>query len=152
VSEFQPLDPLFAERVRASFRRQRVMETIGAELVVVEPGHCEIELPYRADLTQQHGFLHAGIATAIGDSAGGYASFSLMPAGSAVLAVEFKVNLLSPAQGERFRAVGRVKRPGKRLTVAAFDVLAIDAQGGEKVVLTGLQTVICLPDSEGRSG
>ena len=146
---FEPRTEDFRERVRSSFERQVVMRTIGAVLVTVEPGLVEIELPHREDLTQQHGFLHAGMATTIGDSAGGYAAFTLMPAGTAVLAVEFKVSLLAPAQGVRYRAVGRVKRPGKTLTVSAFDVIAIGADGSEKLCVTGLHTSICLPQAGG---
>ena len=99
----EPQDPDFAAKVRDSFARQRVMDTIGAELTRVDPGLVEIELPHREDLTQQHGYLHAGITTTIADSAGGYACFSLMPPKASVLTVEYKVNLLAPAAGERFR-------------------------------------------------
>ena len=112
----------------------------------------EIELPAREDLTQQHGYLHAGIATTVADSAGGYASYSLMPAGSSVLAVEFKVNLLAPGRGELFRARGRVQRPGRRIFVAEIEVEALEA-GSWTRTLTGLQTSICLhdtPDDAGR--
>ena len=123
--EWEPSDPDYVERIRASFERQRVMATIGARLTRVEPGLCEIELPYRADLTQQHGYHHAGISTTIADSAGGYAAFSLMPAGSSILAVEFKVNFVRPAQGERFLAQGRVIRAGQRLTLSEIEVFAI---------------------------
>jgi len=146
---FEPATADFRDRVRSSFERQVVMRTIGAELVTVEPGLVEIELPHRADLEQQHGFLHAGMSTTIGDSAGGYAAFTLMPADTAVLAVEFKVSLVAPARGVRYRAVGRVKRPGKTLTVSAFDVLAIAEDGSEKLCVTGLHTAICLPQTGG---
>ncbi len=149
TSGFPPATPDFEQRVRASFARQRVMALIGARLACVRPGEVQLELAWREDLTQQHGFLHAGIATTVADSAGGYAAFSLMPADSAVLAVEFKVNLLSPARGERFRATGRVRRPGRRLYVSAIEVHALTADGTEKLVLTGLHTSIRLPGSEG---
>src|SRR6185503_4537469 len=98
----ESLNPSFAEEVERSFARQPIMNLIGARLSLVEPGIIEITLPYRADLTQQHGFLHAGVVTTIADSACGYAAYSLMPAGSEVLSVEFKVNLLRPAEGETF--------------------------------------------------
>lgn len=146
MSDFQPQDPGYATRVRESFRSQRVMSTIGAELTVVEPGHVEIELPFRADLTQQHGFIHAGIMTTICDSAAGYAAFTLMPANSSILAVEFKVSLLRPAAGQRFRAVARVKRAGRRLTVSEMEAYAIDDAGAEKLCLTGLQTSMCVKE------
>jgi len=142
----EPQDPDYETKVRKSFARQSVMELFGARLTRVEPGLVEIELPYRADLTQQHGFLHAGVSTTIADSAGGYAAFSLMPPGSSVLAVEFKVNLLAPARGESFVARGRVVKPGRRLTVSEIEVEAI-RDGVPKTCLFGLQTCMCLPDS-----
>jgi uncharacterized protein (TIGR00369 family) len=109
------------------------MHTIGAELVRVEPGEVELVLPFRDDLTQQHGFLHAGIVTTLLDSACGYAALSLMDRDSAVLSVEYKVNLLAPAVGERVRAVGRVVRPGRTLLVCTGEVTALD-RGGESLV------------------
>src|SRR5262249_42287659 len=125
MTTFQPQDPDFEARVRASYARQQVMTTIGANLVAVAPGAVAMELPFRSDLTQQHGFLHAGIVTTIADSACGYAAFSLMPAKAAVLTVEYKVNLLAPAKGERLIARGRVLKPGRTLTVCAGDVFAV---------------------------
>src|SRR3546814_12501756 len=108
---FQPGDAGFAERVRASFARQTVMGLIGARLGRVAPGEVEIELPFRPDLCQQHGFFHAGVTCTIADSAAGYAGYSLFPAGCSVLTVEFKISLLAPAVGELLRAVGRVVKP-----------------------------------------
>jgi uncharacterized protein (TIGR00369 family) len=146
MSRFEPRDPDYEAKVRASFARQRVMALIGAKLRRIEPGLVEIELPYREDLTQQHGFVHAGITATIADSAGGYASFSLMPPGSAILSVEYKVNLLAPAAGELFIGRGRVVRPGRRITTTEIEVEAI--RGGEaKLVLFGLQTTMCLPET-----
>jgi len=144
MTDFVPRDPDYAARVRASFARQRFMSTLGARLVRIEPGVCEIELDYREDLTQQHGYLHAAVGTAIADSAGGYAAYSLMPAGSSVLAVEFKINLLEPARGERFVGRGRVVRAGKRLSVCELEVEAWTA-GQVRRCLLGQQTVMCLP-------
>jgi uncharacterized protein (TIGR00369 family) len=123
----------FAEEVRKSFAAQSIMKLIGAELTLVEPGVVELSLPYRRDLTQQDGYLHAGIITTIADSAAGYAAFSLMPAGFGVLSVEFKVNLLRPAQGERFLARAEVIKPGKTLTVVRADVFGI--QGTERTLV-----------------
>ena len=100
------------------------MHTLGAKLETVEPGRVDIALPFRDDLTQQHGFLHAAVVTAIADSACGYAAFTLMDAKAEVLSVEFKVNLLAPAAGERFVASGRVLRPGRTLTVCTAEVHA----------------------------
>jgi uncharacterized protein (TIGR00369 family) len=113
---------------------------------LLEPGLCEIELPYRLDLTQQHGYLHAGVTTSIADSAGGYAAHSLMPAGSSILSVEFKINLLEPARGERFVARGRVVRTGRRLSVSAIEVEAWE-RGKAQLCLFGVQTVLCLADT-----
>jgi uncharacterized protein (TIGR00369 family) len=121
------------ERVEASFAKQGAMALIGAELALVEAGVVEIRLPYRTDLTQQDGYFHAGIITAIADSACGYAAFTLMPDGAAVLSVEFKVNLLRPAIGESLIARGEVLKPGRTLTVTRGDVFAI-SQGQLKLV------------------
>ena len=143
MSRFEPRDPDFANRVRASFDRQSIMALIGARLTQVEPGRVEIELPYRADLCQQDGFLHAGITSTIADSAGGYAAFSLMPADASVLTAEFKINLLAPADGELLRACGRVLRPGRTLTVCDVEVFAIK-NGESKPCAKLLQTLMCL--------
>ena len=144
---FSPLDPQFEARVRASFARQRAMETIGAVLTRVEPGVVEVALPYRADLTQQHGFLHAGIVATILDSACGYAAFSLMAANVAVLTVEYKINLLRPAQGDRFAARAHVVRAGQTLTVCSGDVFA-QTGAAEKLIATMLATVFAAPERD----
>lgn len=133
---FTPADPEFAARIRASFARQRAMALIGAQLARVEPGSVEIELPFDATLTQQHGFVHAGIIATALDSACGYAAASLMPADSGILTIEFKINLLAPAAGERFRFVGRVRKPGRTIVVAEGDAIAVDASGHERLVAT----------------
>ncbi len=121
---FTPRDPEFEARVRASFARQQLMQTLGATIESIRPGEVEIALAFRDDLTQQHGFLHAAVVTAIADSACGYAALTLMAPGVEVLSVEFKINLLSPAAGERFVASGRVLRPGRTLTVCSAEVRA----------------------------
>jgi uncharacterized protein (TIGR00369 family) len=132
---FQPQDPDFAERVRVSFARQAAMVTIGAELAEVQPGRVVITMPWAAHLTQQHGFLHAGMVSTALDSACGYAGFTLMPADAAVLTIEFKINLLAPAQGEHFRMVGTVIKPGRTVTVCEGHAYAVH-QGQEKLVAT----------------
>lgn len=132
---FQPNDPDFERRVHASFARQRAMATLGASLTHVAPGEVDIVLPFREDLSQQHGFLHAGITTTIVDTACGYAALTLMPAGAAVLTIEFKVNLLAPGQGERFVARGRVLKPGRTITVSNGEVFAVRG-GAERLVAT----------------
>jgi len=139
---FEPLNPFFAAEVKANFAKQSIMSVIGATLTTVEPGVVEITLPYRADLTQQHGYLHAGIVTTIADSACGYAAYSLMPAGSEVLSVEFKVNLLRPAKGRSFVATAEVIKPGRTLTVVKADVFAIDQGGGRELIATMQGTMI----------
>lgn len=135
------IDPEVEATVRASFSRQAVMETLGAHLVRVGAGEVVIALPFSPAWTQQNGFLHAGILTTVLDSACGYAAMSLRPAGTDVLTVEFKTNLLAPAVGERFEARARVKRSGATLAVAAADAFAIDA-GRERLVATMLATIM----------
>ena len=139
-----PLNPSFADEVERSFARQPIMNLIGARLSLVEPGVVEITLPYRADLAQQHGYLHAGVVTTIADSACGYAAYTLMPAGSEVLSVEFKVNLLRPAQGETFVARAEVIKAGRTLTVVRADVFGIAGNADRELVATMQGTMICL--------
>ncbi|HEU5330705.1 MAG TPA: PaaI family thioesterase [Thermomicrobiales bacterium] len=145
MAPFEPRDPDFTARVRASFGRQAAMTTFGAQLVEVAPGAVEIVLPFRAELAQQHGYLHGGVTTAIVDSACGYAALSLLPAGVEVLTVEYKVNFLAPAAGQVFVARGRVTKPGRTLTVCAGDVIARDANGRERPVATMLATTMAIP-------
>src|SRR5574341_844071 len=133
MTSFEPVDPHFANRVRESFGRQKLMTTIGASIPTVEPGRVTIEVPFREDLTQQHGFLHGGIVASIADSACGYAALTLMPAEAAVLTVEYKVNFVAPAKGSRLVANGRVTKPGRTLTVCAGDVFAV-TDGLEQLV------------------
>lgn len=137
-------NPAFADEIRQSFAKQTIMGLIGAELTRVEPGLIEISLPYRADLTQQHGYLHAGIVTTIADSACGYAAYTLMPPNSEVLSVEFKVNLLRPAKGEMFLASAEVVKSGKTLTVVRADVFSLEKTGTRELIATMLGTMICL--------
>ena len=139
---FQPLDPAFAPRVRASFARQKAMALIGAALTVVEPGYTEIALPYRDDLTQQKGFVHGGIIGMIADTACGYAAYSLMPAGCSLVTVEYKINILSPARSALL-ARGQVVKAGRTLTVTRAEVL--DAAG--KLVAVMQQTLMMLADT-----
>ena len=147
---FEPRDPRFRAKVEESFARQQVMKTIGASLAVVRPGHVEIGLKYTPGITQQHGFVHAGIVSAVVDSACGYAALSLMPENTGVLSIEFKVNLLAPARGDSFRAVGWVKKPGRTIFVAEGELIALD-DGHEKVVATLVTTLMCIRDRAGVS-
>ena len=142
--QFKPSNQAFITEVENSFAKQALMTLIGAQLTRVEPGLIEISLPFRPDLTQQNGYLHAGIVTTIADSACGYAAYTLMPAGSSVLSVEFKVNLLRPAKGKGFVAVAEVLKPGRTLTVVRSDVFAIDDGGTRELVATMLGTMMCL--------
>ena len=121
---WQPHNPDFEARVRDSFARQQAMALIGARLVRVEPGRVDIELPVRDEIGQQHGFVHGGVVAMIADSAGGYAAFSLMPADASVLTVEYKVNMLAPAQGDVLIARGEVLKAGRSLSVVRADVWA----------------------------
>ena len=116
------------------------MRTVGAGLQNVAPGEVEIDLPFREDLTQHHGYVAAAVLTAIADVACGYAAMTLMPSGASVLTIEYKVNFLSPAQGERTVARGRVVRPGRTVSVCSGDVVAITGDN-EKIVATMLSTM-----------
>jgi len=139
------------QRIRASFVRQGAMALIGATLGRVEPGLVEIALLFRPDLTQQHGYFHAGMTSAIADSAGGYAAYTLFPADSSVLTVEFKINLIAPADGERLIATGRVRKTGRTLTICDLEVVAI--KGGKPTTCAlGLQTLICLAGKRDLAG
>jgi uncharacterized protein (TIGR00369 family) len=145
VTPYEPQDPEFERRVRDSFGRQRFMATIGARLARVAPGEIDIELTVRDELSQQHGFLHAGALATVADSACGYAALSLMPPGAAVLSVEFKINMLAPAKGERVVAHGRVLRAGKTITVCRGDVVA-HSSDGERLVATMVGTMMAVRD------
>ena len=143
MSDFATTNPGYAEQVAAMFAQQTFMQTIGARIARLEPGLAEIELPYRRDLTQQHGYFHGGVTSAIADNAGGAAAYTLFPAGSAILTVEFKINLLAPAAGEKLVAVGLVLKPGRTLSVTDLKVYAV---AGETRTLcaSGQQTLIRL--------
>ena len=135
MPEFQVADPQFEQRVRASFARQAAMKTIGASLTEVLPGRAVIELDWAEALTQQHGFLHAGMVATALDSACGYAGFTLMAMDAAVLTIEYKINLLAPARGQRFRMVGQVLKPGRTVTVTEGQAFAVQ-DGREKLIAT----------------
>jgi uncharacterized protein (TIGR00369 family) len=143
MSHFAPKNPDFADRVRDSFARQGAMALLGAEIVFLEAGLCDIAVDFRPEVSQQHGFFHGGIVATIADSAGGYAAFSLMPADATVLTVEYKINLLAPAQGTRLIARGRVAKPGRTLTVAHVDVVVV-RDGVEHACATMLQTLMSM--------
>jgi uncharacterized protein (TIGR00369 family) len=137
-------DPDFRARVKTRFYLQEFMATLGDYLALVEPGEVLIELPFSPHLSQQHGYLHAGATSAIADSANGYAALTLTPAGTEVLAVEFKINLMAPASALRFLARGRVLRSGRRLSVCLAEVVALDGPAPE-VIATMLSTISIRP-------
>lgn len=136
-----PRNPRFRQVVRESFEAQRLMATLGATLERVRPGEVEIRLPFRPELTQQHGFLHAGAVTSVLDSACGYAALSLAEEGVGVLTVEFKTNLLAPARGAELVARGRVVRSGRTVTVCQGDAVMV-SDGEETPVATMLATIM----------
>ena len=142
---FTPKDSKYAARVRASFRRQKVMAWIGATLTHLAPGQCEITLPHKPELTQQHGYFHGGIIGTIGDTAAGYAGYSLMPHDASVLTVEYKMNIVAPGDGDRLIARGEVIRAGRSLVIARADVFAVKA-GRETLCATLLQTLMTMHD------
>ena len=146
MADFRVSNPNYRAEIGKIIEYQKIMATIGAELVSVEPGQVQLGLPYRADLTQHHGYLHAGIVTTIVDSACGAAAYSLMPVGSGVLTVEYKVNFLAPAKGDYMLATGQVIKPGRTLTFCEGRVIA--KQGDEeKLIVTMQATMMCLPQA-----
>jgi uncharacterized protein (TIGR00369 family) len=143
-------DPLFT-RIAESFARQTFMSTLGAKLAAVSSGQVRLELPFSAALTQQHGYLHAGVLASIADSACGYAALSIMPDDSSVLSVEFKVNMLAPALGDRFVATGKVVRAGRTLIITQGEVLAITGAGHQPILL--MQATMMRVDAQrGKTG
>lgn len=148
---FEPVDADYERRTRESFARQGIMAHIGAVLDVVQPGHVEISLPFLPQLSQQHGFFHAGVISTIADSAGGYAGFTLFAPGAGILTVEFKINLLAAADGERAIAVGDVIRSGRTLTVCRIE--AFVEKGGRRThCATGTQTLMSIVGRAGVRG
>ena len=147
-TKFEARDPNFEQRVRDSFARQAAMATMGITLEHIAPGEVVLALPFRQDLTQQNGYLHAGVITTALDSACGYAAFTLMEPGASVLSVEFKVNLLAPARGAIFRAVARVVRAGRTLTVVSAEMHGYDSAGAEagKLVAIFTGTMMAVPE------
>jgi uncharacterized protein (TIGR00369 family) len=139
-STFVAKDPGYAQRVRESFARQGAMALIGAELTELAPGYCAISIRPRPEILQQHGYVHAGIVATIVDSAGGYAGFTLFPADSSVLTVEFKLNLLAPATGDRLVAEGFVIKPGRTLAITRGEVLA--ETGGKRTLVALMQQTL----------
>jgi len=142
------MDPNYESRVRASFARQEAMKSLGIEIARLGPGEVELTMPYARAYTQQHGFMHAGIIATALDSACGYAAFSLMPDDAAVLTVEYKINLLAPARGERFVFRSRVVKAGRTITVCEGQALAVGPEG-EKPVATMMCTLMAVVNRDG---
>ncbi|PZA11270.1 DUF4442 domain-containing protein [Rhodopseudomonas palustris] len=137
------VDPALERRIRDSFGRQGLMRHLGAAIHEVRRGLVTIRMPFRPELSQQHGYFHAGGTSAIADSAGGYAAYTMFPEDSSVLTVEFKINLLNPARGDALEAVGKVVKSGKTLTICQLEVFA-DAAEGRSLVAIGQATLICM--------
>jgi len=151
MPQFQPKDPGYAARVRASFGLQQAMPLIGAELAIVEPGYTEIHLPFKAEISQQHGYIHGGVVGMIADSAAGYAANTLTPADTSVLTVEYKLNLVAPADGQRLVARGEVIKPGRTLIITRAEVFAIrDEQWTLCAIMQ--QTIMAMQGKSERSG
>lgn len=150
TSAFKVQTEQFEQRIRDSFERQGAMQTIGAQLIRVEPGAVDIGMNWAQALTQQHGFLHAGMVSTALDSACGFAALSLMPANAAVLSIEFKINLLAPAKGQSFRMEGRVIKPGRTILVTEGRAFAIN-DGHEKLIATMGCTLMCVQGRDGLS-
>ncbi len=147
---WKDVDPEFAQRVQDSFARQGLMQHLGARIAQLQPGRVEIRVPYRSELTQQHNYFHAGVSGAIADSACGYAAYTLTAAGSSVLTVEYKINLLAPAAGEELIARAHVVRSGKTLKICAGDVYVRKGET-ETHCATMLATIMCLPGKSDRA-
>jgi uncharacterized protein (TIGR00369 family) len=140
MPQLTPADPAFESRIRAGFARQQLMAQLNATLAHVAPGEVHLAMPFSPAWTQQDGFIHAGIITALVDSACGFAAHTLMPSGTGVLTVEYKVNFLNAAQGDRFVAIGRVVKAGRTLTVCRGDAIAF--AGNEKKLVAAMQATM----------
>lgn len=143
ITRLEAASSEFTQRVQHSFARQGAMQTLAAQLMRVEPGAVDIVFDWAQGLTQQHGFIHAGMVSTALDSACGYAGLTLMPADAAVLTIEFKINLLAPAKGQRFRMEGRVLKPGRTILVTEGRAYALD-EGREKLIATMGCTLMCV--------
>ncbi len=137
---FDPRDPDFDARVRRSFARQGAMAFLGIQIGALSPGHCELRLPFRPEITQQHGYFHGGMVGMLADTAGGYAAYTLMAAEASILTAEYKINLLAPAEGELLIAQGRVVKPGRTLSVSAAEVYV--EKGGRRTLCALMQQTL----------
>lgn len=142
-NSFTVQNPDFDSVVRDSIARQPFMDTVGAKILDLQPGICELAVEKLPGLLQQHGFFHGGVVASLADSAAGYAAYSLFPAGSTILTVDYKVNFLNPASGTRLIATGSVIKPGRKLYFCKADVV-VEADGQRTQCVTGLFTMMCL--------
>ncbi|GLX49444.1 thioesterase [Streptomyces hygroscopicus subsp. hygroscopicus] len=143
-AHLEQASPAVRKRVQDSFDRQGLMAHLGARITRIAPGRVHIVLPARAEVTQQHGYIHAGATSAIADSAGGYAALTLFPEECDVLTVEYKINLLAPALGDHIEAIGTVLKSGRTLTVCQLEVHGVRDDGERKLVANGQQTLISI--------
>jgi len=148
---FKPLDPDFNNKIRESFSRQGFMGFIGAELTGIRPGYCEIQIPYKRELSQQHGYFHAGVIGTLADNSGGYAAFTLMPADSSILTVEYKLNLIAPGDGELLISRAQVIKPGRTLTICRPEVFVVK-NGAQTLCAIALMTLMALHEKPDRPG
>ena len=148
---FQPLDPDFKNRIQGSFSRQGFMDFIGAEITDIRLGYCEIQVPYKKELSQQHGYFHAGIIGTLADNSGGYAAFTLMPSDASILTVEYKLNLIAPGDGERLVSRAQVIKPGRTLTICRPEVFVVK-NGVQTLCATALMTLMALHGKPDRPG
>lgn len=154
IDSLQAQDPNYIKRVQQSFSRQGIMSHLGASLLDVQPGYCAIQVAFTPELSQQHGYFHGGVVGTIADSAAGYAGYSLMPPNSSVLTVEYKLNLLSPADGDRLIARGHVIKSGRTLVITRADVSVVK-NNREKLCAALQQTLMCMmetPDTNTNQG
>eukprot|EP00762_Andalucia_godoyi_P003872 ANDGO_08583.mRNA.1 Putative esterase SSO1253 len=145
-------NPNFRDRVKDSFSRQKFMAHIGCVLTRVDPGIVELEIPYNENVTQQHGFFHGGLVGTLADNSCGYAAFTLAPETSSVLAVEYKLNLMSPAQGVKLRAIGKTVKPGKTLVVCTSEIYAVQADGSQKLCAISQNTIMLMAGKTDTAG
>ena len=146
MSQFIVHNQDYATRVRESFARQGFMRYLGAKITNVGPGTVEIEVPFSKNLAQQHGFFHGGVIGTIADNAGGYSSFTLMAATDSVLSIEYKLNMMSPANGDKLIARGKVIRPGRNITTSTSDIFVVQ-DGEEKLCATMLGTFMTMKNT-----
>lgn len=140
---FEPRNPDYVRRVREAFAGQAMLAALGVELCRIEPGFCELQLPYRQDISQNHGYFHGGAIATLADVSGGFAGWSLLPEGMWIVTVEYKTNMVAPGRGERLIGRGRVVRAGRSLTTTEIEILAVE-QGRETLCATALQTLMAV--------